>query len=71
MILHITQPRGQTKVKRVMSLTGRQMMMIRRSVVARLARKVLVGEQLNDLLLTTVRMMRMLPMIPRMKINLK
>ena len=53
-----------------LTLIGRQSTMRRRSVVARLARKVLVGD-LNELFLLTVRIMRMLPDTPRAKVRLK
>ena len=53
-----------------LTLVGRQSTMRRRSVVARLARKVLVGD-LKELFLLTVRMMRMLPDTPRAKVRLK
>ena len=51
-------------------MIGRQSTMRRRSVVARLARKVLVGD-LKELFLMTVRMMRMLPDTPRAKVRLR
>jgi len=67
--LQITSPKGQVNVNRRNSLIGRQSTMRRRSVVARLARKVLVGD-LKELFLMTVRMMRMLPDTPRAKVKL-
>ena len=48
---------------------GVQTRMRRRSVEARLARKVLVGD-LKDLLCITVRMINTLPSTPRAKVNL-
>ena len=66
----MTHPNGQTNVKRVTSFTGRQIRMRMRSVMARLARNVLVGE-LKDFLLITVTMIKMLPIIPSRKITLK
>ena len=66
----MTHPNGQTNVNRVTSFTGRQIRIRMRSVMARLARNVLVGE-LKDFLLITVTMIKMLPIIPSRKITLK
>ena len=52
------------------TLTGRQTTMSSRSVDARLARKVLVGD-LKDLLLITVRMIKMFPETPNPKVKLQ
>ena len=49
---------------------GVQIRMRRRSVVARLARNVLVGD-LNDLFCITVKMIRRLPSTPSANINLR
>ena len=52
------------------TLMGVQIRMRRRSVVARLARNVLVGD-LNDLFCITVKMIRRLPSTPSANINLR
>ena len=70
MSLHIAMPKGQTKVNSLISFTGRQTRMRRRSVEARFTRKVFVGD-LNELFLITVRMMRRLPDTPKQKIKLQ
>ena len=82
----MTSPNGQVKVKsrksfdainiyvpslkQAITFTGRQRKMRRMSVVARLARKVFVGD-LNELFLITVRMMRRLPDTPKQKMKLQ
>ena len=53
----------------VITFTGRQVRMRKRSIDAKLPRKVLVGD-LNEFFMT-VRMMRMLPTTPRIKVILK
>ena len=59
---HISKP--------ALTLTGRQMTMRRRSAVARLARKVLVGQLKEDFFIT-VKMMRILPDTPRQNVRLQ
>ena len=54
----------------LLTLTGRQMTMRRRSAVARLARKVLVGDLKEDFRIT-VNMIRMLPHTPRQNVKLE
>ena len=51
-------------------MTGRQTTISKRSAVARLARKVLVGH-LNEDFFITVRMIRMLPDTPRQNVKLE
>ena len=53
----------------MLTLTGVQMSIRRRSVEARLARKVLVGD-LKDVFCITVRMISRLPSTPRAKVSL-
>ena len=54
----------------LLTLTGRQITMRRRSAVARLARKVLVGDLKEDFRIT-VKMIRMLPHTPRQNVKLE
>ena len=58
------------KFLRNFTLTGKQTMINKRSVVTRLARNVLVGD-LNELFFITVRMIRMFPETPRANVKLK
>ena len=58
------------KSQPALTLTGRQMTMRRRSAVARLARKVLVGDLKEDFRIT-VKMIRMLPHTPRQNVKLQ
>ena len=53
----------------VPTLTGRQITMRSRSAVARLAKKVLVGDLKDDFRIT-VKMIRMLPHTPRQNVKL-
>ena len=53
-----------------LTLTGKQTMINRRSVVAKLARNVLVGD-LNELFLVTVRIISRFPETPRPNVKLK
>ena len=53
----------------MITFTGRQVRMRKRSIDAKLPRKVLVGD-LNEFFIT-VRMMRMLPTTPMIKVILK
>ena len=51
-------------------MTGKQTMINKRSVVARLARNVLVGD-LNEFFFITVRIISMFPETPRANVKLK